>query len=119
MIETYRYKDVALEDRLCQICRDKCVEDKQHFIGTCKALSHVRNNSKDRFREAEVDITKVNVQCIKSKLHSNCIKLTCDLLVELFEERKILIYDICENELDDSNDGDARRRNSLVNKNKF
>ena len=96
MIETGRYKDVPLEDRLCQICTDKCVKDEQHFSGTCKALSHIRGKFKEKFCEEGIDIGNISVQTVKSMLHPDHIKLSCDLLQELFEERKVLMYDIVD-----------------------
>ena len=98
MIETGRYKDVPLEERLCQICTDNVLEDEQHFIGTCSALSEVRDRYKSRFLELGVDMGTMNAECIKAMLQQNCIKLTCELLLELFEERKNLMYDIAINE---------------------
>ena len=97
MIETGRYKAVPLDERLCQICT--VIEDKQHFIGSCSALSHIKDGFKDRFHEAGVNIESMNVQCIKAMLHPDCIKLTCEL-TELFEGRKILMCNVLENEID-------------------
>ncbi len=101
MIETGRYKGIPLEERLCQICDDKCIEDEQHFIGSCKSLSHIRASYKERFMEEGVDIEKLDVEAIKIMLDADRTKLTCDLLQDLFEERKILMYDITENETDE------------------
>ncbi len=98
MIETGRYKDVPLEKRLCQICTDKCIEDEQHFIGSCKALSHVRNSFKERFEEVGIDVQNVNIECIGKMLQPNCIKLTAEMLTNLFEARKELMYDLAVEE---------------------
>ncbi len=40
----------------------------------------------------------MNVECIKAMLQPNCIKLTCELLTELFEERKTLMYNVTIND---------------------
>ena len=98
MIETGRYKDVPLEDRLCQICSDHVLEDEEHFIGKCSALSNVRSKYKTRFNELGINIEAMSVECIKNMLHPDCIKLTCELLSELFEERKVLMNNITINE---------------------
>ena len=108
MIETGRYKDVPLENRLCQICTDKVLEDEQHFIGKCKALSNMRSKYTARFREFRVNMETMNVECVKAMLHPNCIKLTCELLSEIFEERKILMYNVvCNDEEGDPNETHA------------
>ena len=104
MIETGRYKDVPLENRLCQICTDKVIEDEEHFIGKCEALSHVRYKYNVMFREKGVDIETMNASCIKNMLHPDCIKITCHLLTDLFEERKVLMYDVVEEEMENTNE---------------
>ena len=45
-----------------------------------------------------IDIGSINMHTIKAMLNPDCIKLTCDLLQELFELRKTLMYDIVGNE---------------------
>ena len=75
--------------------------EDEHIIGSCPALSHIRGRFNDRFMELDVNIENINEHCIKSMLSPACIKLTCDLLTELFEERNFLMYDIIENVPDD------------------
>ena len=101
MIETGRYKDVPLEERLCQICTAHVLEDEQHFIGTCSALSGVRDRFKTKFMELGVNMEVMNTNCIKSMLHPDCIKLTCELLIDLFEERKVLMYNVTVNDIEE------------------
>ena len=43
----------------------------------------------------------MNVECIKAMLHPDCIKLTCELLTGLFEERKTLMYNVTINDLEE------------------
>ncbi len=59
------------------------IEDEERLIGKCKALSHVRVDSKD-----------INMDCINVMLGADCIKITCNLLSELFDERRELIYNV-------------------------
>ena len=48
-----------------------------------------------------IDISAVNIQTIKAMLQPDCIKLTCELLQELFEERRQLMYDIVEDDIEE------------------
>ena len=41
-----------------------------------------------------------NIGCIEAMLHPNCIKLTHDFLTELFEERKVQMYNGSSNEVE-------------------
>ncbi len=43
-IETGRYYNIALNDRICQLCDSGNVEDERHFLISCTALNHKRHN---------------------------------------------------------------------------
>ena len=42
-IETGRYNQTAVEDRLCNICNSNEVEDEAHFLFNCSAYTHNRS----------------------------------------------------------------------------
>ena len=98
MVETGRYKDIPIEERLCQMCNSNAVEDEEHFIGTCKKLSRVRDVYKAKFLQKGLDISKIDIPCIKTMLSPDHVKLTSDMLLDLFETRKNLMYDIVHNQ---------------------
>ncbi len=97
MVETGRYKDIPLEERVCQMCNTGAVEDEEHFIGTCKKLKSVRDTYKGKFSQHGLDISQVNMLCIKQMLSPTHVKMTSDMLLELFELRKSLMYKIIHN----------------------
>ena len=41
-IETGRYRQIALQDRLCKSCRDQAIEDEMHFVIKCCAYDNER-----------------------------------------------------------------------------
>ena len=43
-VETGRFNNIKLEDRLCQICNQNVVEDESHFLFECNAYDDLRNN---------------------------------------------------------------------------
>ena len=60
-IEVGRYRNVPLEDRICQICFT-AVEDEIHFLCDCPAYSEKRNNL---FRKAtEIEPSFLNLDSI-------------------------------------------------------
>ncbi len=44
ILETGRYENVALNDRICQLCDCGKVEDERHFLISCTALNYERPN---------------------------------------------------------------------------
>ena len=43
-IEVGRYRDVPLENRLCQVCRTEVIEDEIHFLCQCNKYNNIRRN---------------------------------------------------------------------------
>ncbi len=43
-IETGRYENIALNDRICQLCDCGNVEDEMQFLISCTALNYERSN---------------------------------------------------------------------------
>ena len=42
-IETGRMNGVDRKDRLCRLCKSGEIEDEYHFLLTCSALTHIRD----------------------------------------------------------------------------
>ena len=42
-IETGRFQNLPLEERLCKFCRYNVLEDEAHFLLICPAFSNVRS----------------------------------------------------------------------------
>ena len=98
MIEVGRFKDVPLEDRICKICDKKEIESEQHFLGKCIALKNVRERHLKEFPEGLIDIKKFDNECIKIMFQPEYIKRTSNMLVDMFEDRKELMYKVIEEE---------------------
>ena len=41
-VDNGRFEQISRDDRLCQVCHNKVVEDEQHFLFDCPAYSHIR-----------------------------------------------------------------------------
>ncbi len=94
LIETGRYKDIPLEQRTCQMCNSGEVEDEQHFLGKCKELWRVRHKYKGIFREKGLEIRNIDIQCMKKMLEPEHVKTTSDMIYELFDKRKEIMYNV-------------------------
>ena len=79
------------------MCSSSAIEDEEHFIGRCRKLKCVRDMYKAKYLEKELDVSTINIECIKNMLSPDFVKLTSDMLLELFELRKKLMYDIIRN----------------------
>ena len=41
-IETGRYIGEAVDNRLCRMCAENCIEDEMHFLLSCSKYNHIR-----------------------------------------------------------------------------
>ena len=48
-VETGRYKKVALNERLCQLCDCNAFEDEYHFVMNCSFHENLRSEFKQSF----------------------------------------------------------------------
>ena len=98
MIEVGRFKDVPLEDRICRICDKKEVESELHFLGICPALKEVRERHLKEFPVGMIDVENFDNNCMKSMLHPDYTRRTSNMLVDLFEARKVLMYNVIDDD---------------------
>ncbi len=43
LIETGRFRNISVENRLCQVCNTQLIEDEIHFLCTCPEYTNIRN----------------------------------------------------------------------------
>ena len=48
-VETGRYKNISLNERLCQLCECNTVEDEYHFVMNCPFYENLRSELKQSF----------------------------------------------------------------------
>jgi hypothetical protein len=68
-IEKGRYKKEALEDRVCQQCDSKEVEDESHFMLKCRVYEDLRKKMWDRV-EAETGRNEVSFKSDEKKMNA-------------------------------------------------
>ena len=60
-IETGRYTNVHLEDRICELCNSNEVEDEMHFAITCPFYNDIRFNLLEAFNDTYADFNDRSV----------------------------------------------------------
>ncbi len=91
-LETGRYNDVDIEDRICVICDTNAVETEEHFILVCSKLEDVRKphlQALGLYGEIE-GVT--NIDKIKQMISQDNIKKFCIMLEEMLDERRNQLY---------------------------
>ncbi len=94
LIETGRYKDIPRELRICRICDSGAVESERHFLMECNALSDVRQHHKSKLPPDCTDSNIEELDRMRAMLHPDVLKMTSVMIQDLFEKRKILMYDV-------------------------
>ena len=95
-LETGRYTDVEIEDRVCKICNTNAVEDEEHFILVCSELEEVRKRHLQMMQVDEHIPSKNNIERMKYMLSHDNLKNVGIMLEEMLESRRELLYNKVE-----------------------
>ena len=92
-IETGRYRSVAREERICQICNMNNVEDELHFLLYCTAYENIRMNWLDKM-DINIDILDGNIEHSRSLLKKifDFPRQTAKYIVRAMEIRRNILY---------------------------
>ena len=92
-LETGRFTDVPLENRLCCICEDVFLDDEYHFFLYCEALKDTRSKyfEGQTFLEDVADPTD-KVEICKLLMNSHNLRHTARFLEEMYDRRLKLLY---------------------------
>ena len=85
MVETGRFRNMQLEDRLCPFCN--CVEDEIHFLFNCSKYLDIRNMYLSQHMRPDVDLV--------SNLHLLCTahpRPLAKYVSKSFQRRRTLLY---------------------------
>jgi hypothetical protein len=90
-VETGRFTNTKLEDRICKVCNEGVIEDEDHFLFQCEAYNDLRNSwidkiydkcphfhylePNDQFRFVFCDIPRATAKFIISCLDLRKLKL--------------------------------------------
>ncbi len=92
-LETGRFNDTPLENRLCCICEDSLLDDEYHFLLYCEGLKDIRSKhfAKHTYLEDVEDPTD-KVELCKMLLNTHNLRNTARFLEEMFDSRLKLLY---------------------------
>ena len=95
-IETGRYTDVDIEDRVCKVCNSNAIEDEEHFLLACTKLEDTRKFHLDRMKVDEKVPSKNNIERMKFMISREVLKDFCIMLEDMLERRKDILYNKVE-----------------------
>ncbi len=98
LIETDRYENIALNDRVCQLCDCGNVEDERHFLISCTALNHERHNLYIIVSQSITDFNLLSDEnkCLTLKSNPLICKFTARTCHEMFKPRRSILYNSCD-----------------------
>ena len=91
-IETGRFNNTKLEDRICELCNALAIEDEFHFLCVCELYKDPRITL---FNKACVSHPQLNELCLKEKftfLIVNCARDVIKFIKVAWEIRKQTLY---------------------------
>ncbi len=97
-IETGRYENVALNDRICQLCDCENVEYERHFLISCTALNYERRILYILVSQSVTDFKLLSDESKFLTLMSNPLicKFSASACHEMFKTRRSIIYNSCD-----------------------
>jgi hypothetical protein len=90
-VETGRYIGEPLNDRLCRLCNDSCVENEVHFLLNCPKYNEIRSQSFGEILNDNV-FMDLNVDDKLIFLFSNHVRKIAKYLVKAYLHRRNIIY---------------------------
>jgi hypothetical protein len=93
-IETGRYENVALENRVCQLCESGMIEDERHFLTSCTALIHDRDKLYTLVSQSVNDFNLLpdNEKFLFLMSDPMICKFTARACYEMFKTRRSILY---------------------------
>ena len=91
-IETGRFSNTSLEDRLCTICNASSVEDEFHFLMVCPKYKYLREKLFAEVASANEDFLNKNETDKFVFLNTDCQKQLAMFLCKSWEIRQSSLY---------------------------
>ena len=91
-IETGRFKDIMLNERICKLCESGCVEDEIHFLCECPNYSKERSVMYSKIYENDVVFDEMDSLDKFVYLMSNNERAVISFLSIAAERRRKSLY---------------------------
>jgi len=94
-IETGRWNNVTLEERLCKLCNDNSIEDEIHFIFQCPFYNTTRRNFLDHVVDVNPHFeTLDNNEKLRFCFQKENLNTFCKYINEIFHYRQCHLYNV-------------------------
>ena len=91
-IETGRYSNIPLENRLCTLCNSKLIESEFHFMCICSKFEIIRKKYFAQYSAKWLDFEMSDSETKFLYIMKNHQKILGNFIVELWEYRKELLF---------------------------
>jgi len=91
-IETGRFNQTKLEDRLCDICNNDEIEDEYHFLCNCAKYSSLRASLFRKVSDHHECFVALDMRQKFVFLLSKCNRDVAKFIRKAWEERKKFLY---------------------------
>ena len=91
-IETGRFKNTPLEDRICTLCNSNEIEDEFHFVMKCPVYSEIRNSLFTDVKILHPNFINLSDDDKFVFLNITCQKNLAQYLCNAFDRRRAILY---------------------------
>ena len=91
-VETGRFRNLELKDRICELCNNQQIEDEIHFLCQCPLYHNTRKILFDRAEAKCPEFIQMNIQSKFSFLVKNMWREVANFLVSALKTRQNKLY---------------------------
>ena len=91
-VETSRFVNLAVENKLCEICNSESIEDECHFLFECERYNELRENWEIAIKNQCNYIQFLELEDHLSFLFDNLARSTAKYIVNCFMQRKSYLF---------------------------
>ena len=91
-VESGRFNNIKLEDRICELCDDQKIEDEFHFLCVCQKYSDLRTTLFNSVSSKHEQFTNMNLNDRFKFLIINCAKDVIKFLKNAWDLRKHTLF---------------------------
>ena len=91
-VETGRFANVQLENRICEICDQNVIEDECHFLFECVKYADIRSTWEMEVRNQCKEMDFLNLEDQLAVLFNLLPRSTAKFITKCFHARKCQLY---------------------------
>ena len=91
-IETGRFRNTKLENRLCSLCQLNEIEDEYHFLFSCSLYENARTNFVDKIKSENTEFENLDITSKLKVMFNMFPRCTSKFILKCFMIRKNKLY---------------------------